>query len=208
MEKTTKTKTTKPIINFTNENVYVVSDTHFRHTKLCYGEEVHFDRTRKYKFADEMDADIIAQWNKTIGDNDIVIFMGDFLMHCPVKQTEEIFHKYYDVLNKGKKMYWVIGNHDHLLRKKIGWDNLNMCNKMQFKKDNRLYVLQHNDFVEVQRNMPDCEYDKNLVFVHGHTHSDQKLSRFQYNDMNLVQNCVCWDAWYRPVNVNELEGCV
>lgn len=186
----------------------VVSDTHFRHKKLCFGEVDHFDRTRNYKFASDMDADIIAQWNKNIGDNDVVIFMGDFLMNTPVKQTEEVFYQYYNALNKGKKMYWICGNHDHLLRKKIGWDKLNMSYHLEFMKDNRLYVIQHEDFIENQRHMPVCEYDSNVVFVHGHTHESNKLSRFQYKGMNLVQNCVCWDAWYRPVNVNELEGCV
>ena len=95
------------MLNLTNENVYVVSDTHFRHKKLCTDELEHFDRTRHYHLVDEMDADIIAQWNKTIGDNDVVIFMGDFLMNTPVKDTEEVFYKYYNALNKGKKMYWI-----------------------------------------------------------------------------------------------------
>lgn len=196
------------MLNLTNENVIVVSDTHFRHKKLCFGEENHFDRTRNYKFSSDMDADIIAKWNKNIRDNDIVIFLGDFLMNTPVKHTEEVFYQYYNALNKGKKMYWICGNHDHLLRKKIGWDKLNMSYHLEFMKDNRLYVIQHEDFIENQRHMPVCEYDSNVVFVHGHTHESNKLSRFQYKGMNLVQNCVCWDAWYRPVNVNELEGCV
>ena len=95
------------MLNLTNENVMVVSDTHFRHKKLCFGEAEHFDRTRNYKFTSDMDADIIAQWNKNIGDNDVVIFLGDFLMNTPVKQTEEVFYQYYNALNKGKKMYWI-----------------------------------------------------------------------------------------------------
>ena len=68
----------------------VVSDTHFRHKKLCFGEAEHFDRTRNYKFTSDMDADIITQWNKNIGDNDVVIFLGDFLMNTPEYTASKI----------------------------------------------------------------------------------------------------------------------
>ena len=83
-----------------------------------------------------------------------------------------------------------------------------MIYDMMFMKDNDLYVLQHRDFTEDQHHMPYCEYDKHLKFVHGHTHFPGKISTFHYHDMTLVQNNVCWDAWYRPVNVSELKGCI
>ena len=196
------------MIDFTGENVIVVSDTHFKHKRLCEKEENPFDRTRKYQYITEMDNDIITKWNETIKDNDIVIFMGDFMLGCPVRETEETFYKYFNQLNHGKKMYWIVGNHDHIIRKKIGFEKLNMCWNMMFMKDNRLFVLQHHDFREVNNKMPNCEYDNKVVFVHGHTHNEERISRFSYKGMDLIQNNVCWEAWYRPVNVEELSSCV
>lgn len=193
------------MIDLSNENVWLVSDTHFNHKKLCMNEEVHFDRTRNYKYVEEMNTDIIAKWNESIKDDDIVIFMGDFLMGTPIYKLEDEFNKYYNALNKGKKMYWIAGNHDTLIMKLLG---IEMVYDMMFMKDNDLYVLQHRDFTEDQHRMPYCEYDKHVKFVHGHTHFPDKISTFNYNDMTLVQNNVCWDAWYRPVNVNELKNCI
>ena len=81
-----------------------------------------------------------------------------------------------------------------------------MLDNIQFKKGNHIYYAQHYDFIEVNNVMPDV-IDQNTVYVHGHTHADTKVSRFDYHGKNYIQNCVCWDAWYRPVNVNELENC-
>lgn len=195
------------MIDFSNENVIVVSDTHFRHKRLCENEENPFERARHYKYITEMDEDIIEKWNLFVKNDDIVIFMGDFLLGCPAKEIVETFYSYYNKLNRGKQMYWIVGNHDHIIRKKIGFEKLNMCWNMMFTKENKLYVLQHHGFDEVSNKMPQCDYS-NVVFVHGHTHNTEKISTFQYKGMDLVQNNVCWDAWYRPVNVNELKNSI
>ena len=71
------------MLDLTNENVYFVSDTHFNHTKLCKGYDNCFDRTRKYVTVEEMNEDIVEQWNKHITKNDVVIFLGDFVWGEP-----------------------------------------------------------------------------------------------------------------------------
>lgn len=39
--------------------IYCTSDTHFFHKKLCYGYDVHFEETRKYKDIEEMNNNIV-----------------------------------------------------------------------------------------------------------------------------------------------------
>lgn len=193
------------MFDFTNENVFLVSDTHFNHNKLVKSYPDHFDQVRKYDTTQQMDADVITMWNKTITDNDIVIFMGDFMMCVPGDDRyKNVFHSYFDKLNKGKQFYWIKGNHDEKLHQRI--PEIEMLDNMQFVKGDKIYYVQHHDFGEVHNTMP-TDINSNVVFVHGHTHQETSLSRFDYNDQSYIQNCVCWDAWYRPVNANELEVC-
>ena len=124
--------------------------------------------------------------------------------HLDVDRYKNVFHSYFDKLNKGKQFIWVMGNHDEKLHQRI--PEIEMVDKFQFVKGDKIYYVQHYDYGEVHDLMPDV-IDPNVVFVHGHTHADTKLSRFDYNDQSYIQNCVCWDAWYRPVNANELEVC-
>lgn len=193
------------MFDFTNENVFLVSDTHFNHNKLVKSYPDHFDQVRKYDTTQQMDADVITMWNKTITDNDIVIFMGDFMMCVPGDDRyKNVFHSYFDKLNKGKQFYWIKGNHDEKLHQRI--PEIEMLDNMQFVKGDKIYYVQHHDYGEVHDKMPN-DINSNVVFVHGHTHQETSLSRFDYKGNNYIQNCVCWDAWYRPVNANELEVC-
>lgn len=193
------------MFDFTNENVFLVSDTHFNHNKLVKSYPDHFDQVRKYDTTQQMDADVITMWNKTITDNDIVIFLGDFMLCVPGDDRyKNVFHSYFDKLNKGKQFYWIKGNHDEKLHQRI--PEIEMLDNMQFVKGDKIYYVQHHDFGEVHNTMP-TDINSNVVFVHGHTHQETSLSRFDYNDQSYIQNCVCWDAWYRPVNANELEVC-
>ena len=104
------------MIDLSNENVFFVSDTHFNHTKLCTGYEDHFERTRKYETIEEMNEDIIDQWNKSITKDDVVIFLGDFSWGKPFKKIPYYAKYFYPKLNS-KGIIWVEGNHDAILRK-------------------------------------------------------------------------------------------
>ena len=193
------------MFDFTNENVFIVSDTHFNHNKLVKSCPTHFEQHRFYDTTTEMDEDVIRMWNKTISNNDVVIFLGDFMLCVPGdNRYQSVFHSYFDKLNQGKKFFWIKGNHDQKLSERI--PDIEMLDNIQFKNGNRIYYAQHYDFIEVNNVMPKV-IDQNTVFVHGHTHSDTRVSRFDYHGKSYVQNCVCWDAWYRPVNVKELENC-
>lgn len=82
--------------------VFFTSDPHFNHfnvIKYC---------NRPFANVDEMDAKMIADWNKIVGDRDTVYMLGDFTM----QRAKSIL----DVMDLLKKLngtiHVVFGNHD------------------------------------------------------------------------------------------------
>lgn len=198
-----------------NSRVFVTSDLHLNHRRLCSSYEDHFDIVRHYATTDEMNDDIVKQWNATVTDDDIVIFLGDTMMNTPGSQCADIFAEYYNKLHF-KHMYMVRGNHDFTLFKKLN-QRIDEFPRITLVPDyillehiNKVYLFQHYDFTDTEFGQPfvlnklvseGCHID---YLVHGHTHSEAKLSNTNRLDDLEVQNCVCWDAWYKPVNIDRL----
>lgn len=202
-------------LTINTEKVYLVSDLHINHHKLCSGYDDHFDTYRKYVTTDEMNADIIKQWNDTVTDDDIVINLGDQMMNVPGSKLVETFTKYYNELHF-KHMYMIRGNHDFELFKKLNkvisqYPKITLVNDyIELDKDNKKYLFQHYTYDDNEFGNPNVlniltENGKTFDYlVHGHTHSEFKASAIVKNDKYKLQNCVCWDAWYRPVSLNEV----
>jgi len=148
------------MIDLSNENVFFVSDTHFNHTKLCTGYEDHFERTRKYETIEEMNGDIIDQWNKSITKDDVVIFLGDFSWGKPFKKIPYYAKYFYPKLNS-KGIIWIEGNHDAILRK-----SFNMVPYFEFKYNDKIYLCQHYGFDE----KPELLLDHKADYLVHRTH--------------------------------------
>ena len=91
----------KQLIKFStkDQNIFFTSDTHFWHTniiKFC---------DRPFRSVEEMNDAIIDNWNRVVGENDIVFHLGDFCF-CGSDKFKEIIEK----LNG--HIYLVVGNHD------------------------------------------------------------------------------------------------
>lgn len=59
--------------NTNEQNIFFTSDTHFWHEniiKFC---------NRPFSSVEEMNDTIIENWNKVVGENDIVFHLGDFV---------------------------------------------------------------------------------------------------------------------------------
>ena len=81
------------------QNIFFTSDTHFWHEniiKFC---------NRPFSSIEEMNDTIIENWNKVVGENDIVFHLGDFCF-CGSDKFKEIIEK----LNG--RIYLILGNHD------------------------------------------------------------------------------------------------
>lgn len=78
--------------------IYFVSDTHFGH------ENVIRFCDRPFGSVEEMDAALVANWNRKVRGNDTVYILGDMFFRCA--DPEAILRQL-----KGKKKL-IVGNHD------------------------------------------------------------------------------------------------
>jgi len=98
--------------------IFLISDNHFGSDEVIGIFKRTNPRTGKpFKNAEEMDALMIEQWNKTVGPDDTVFSIGDFTWAGDWKNPEqfwweapETYQQYLDKLNGYKVL--VHGNHD------------------------------------------------------------------------------------------------
>ena len=187
------------------KNTWFVSDTHFNHIKLTQSCEDRFENCRKYFDSDEMNGDIIEQWNLKIKPNDTVIFCGDFILNIRYSELPEEFHRLMSILN-GKK-YFIMGNHDYALRKKLKGE-VEFYDYAILNFNGKNYFVQHRDFNEntyfLGQEIENGLDLNNTVLIHGHTHDSLPWKNCDFFGGKKMNN-VCWDAWYRPVNITELD---
>lgn len=90
-------------------NYFVTSDLHFHHKnilKFC-------NESRPYSTVEAMNEGLIEHWNSIIGEDDVVLHLGDFSFKGK-EATEYILSR----LNGN--IVFVLGNHDKVLRSSIG----------------------------------------------------------------------------------------
>lgn len=79
---------------------FMISDTHFGHLNIIKYE------SRPFKNTDEMETEIIKNWNETVTEYDEVFHLGDFAF-LGKEKIKELVSK----LNG--KIHLVLGNHDN-----------------------------------------------------------------------------------------------
>ena len=125
------------------KTTYFISDTHFNHVnivKYC---------NRPFDSVEEMNNTIIENWNKTVKENDIVYFLGDFVLS---KNKGTMVKKYKDLLNG--EIIFIKGNHD--------------------KKGKKFEIIEYEDYKFMLIHNPDSSYtfDFNGWIIHGHHHAN------------------------------------
>ena len=84
-------------------NRYVISDTHFNHSRILEYCQRPFDNV------EQMNEVIINNWNKVINEDDIVYVLGDFCFGNKTMLKEIVSNL------KGRKIL-ICGNHDNLTK--------------------------------------------------------------------------------------------
>ena len=181
-----------------NRKLWIVSDTHFYHHRLCAGYPDHFDEHRLYMTVEEMNEDIIENWNRQVGKNDQVIMLGDWMMNVQRSVMKQTFHDIVSKLN-GEIIAYVRGNHDAKLESVLG-DEVEFVDGVKFDYHGRHFICQHHDFVERPLNYTEKRED--LVLVHGHTHKTARTSKVG----DVTQNNVCWETRYALADADELAS--
>lgn len=83
------------------QDYFFTSDIHFGHANI-----LKFDN-RPWTNIEDHDKDIIDRWNKQVGPNDIVWYLGDFGLRNASSYLEEVMKKLTG------KIHFVPGNHDN-----------------------------------------------------------------------------------------------
>lgn len=149
-----------------------IADTHFSHSNI-----IRFD-SRPYDSVEEMNEDLIKNWNKKVKDGDTTYILGDF---CWGKEPEWI-----EILDKlkGNKVL-IRGNHD-------------LKNMSRTLKDKFLYIKDRHEISDfgkkiIMSHYPELayksSYNENVFMLHGHVH-------FRTNEAVLVRK------WVRELQEN------
>ena len=120
---------------FSPDNVYFTSDTHF-----CHENIIHFCN-RPFETIEEMNAELIRRWNETVPEDGIVFHLGDFCFG-----GSATWNHYLDCLNG--KIYLILGNHDIKNIKEGFMDRFELVTQqMIIKVEEQTIILNHNPFL-------------------------------------------------------------
>ncbi len=97
------------------QKLFFTSDTHYNHTNICRGvtnwrtanDEVPISQTRDFPTLDKMNSIIVNNINETVGQDDILIHLGDWSFG-----GFESIKEFRDRI-VCKNIYLLYGNHDH-----------------------------------------------------------------------------------------------
>lgn len=173
---------------------YLISDTHFNHKKIIDFEE----GGRSFATVEDMNEEIINQWNSIVTNNDTVYHLGDISMNGKYNELAALFERL-----KGKKII-IQGNHDNTSDlKKLKRDNyIEDYHEfgIRLKRQKQLLYLSHYPTSLGRR--------PNMWSVHGHIHSQPSNEVNQINVgvdspfMNNVMNI----PFGQPISLDKVVG--
>jgi len=180
--------------------VWFTADTHFSH-ELVAG-------LRGFDSAEEHDRHVVEVWNSMIEDGDVVWHLGDVSISGSLRRwTPWVAH-----LNGTRHL--IAGNHDgchpmHRNSHKMQADYLMHFDSVQTMARRRIegreVLLSHfpydGDHTEDQRMTQYRLRNQGVPLLHGHTHSAEKVT---FAPGSTRQVHVGWDAWKRPVSLQEV----
>ena len=105
-----------------NSKVWITSDTHYSHANLCRGitnwrlpnGEIPEKQTRPFETLDKMNSLIVNNINEVVGQDDVLIHLGDFSFGG-FDKIEEFRSRIIC-----KEIHLVLGNHDHHIERNRG----------------------------------------------------------------------------------------
>lgn len=167
--------------------VWVVSDTHFFHKNLCGPTLSSWDRGyRNFSSLEEMNSTIIDNINNSVGEDDILLHLGDFMMgprHHIFSLRERI---------KCKEIHLILGNHDEVLtegHKKYKKEYADLFSSVSHYKeirfDGTLIVLCHYPLGSWN------EMGRGSINLFGHCHSNYSRTLGRQMDVGVDTNNMC-----------------
>lgn len=140
------------------KKLWVIGDTHFNHTNIIKYTN------RPFRSVEEMNETIINNWNRVVGDEDLVIHLGDFGFFWKEEQAKEFADRL-----SGRKIL-ILGNHD---RKKWDWKAIG------FEGVTKKLVFQ--DFIFSHKPLQPKDNPQLKQNIHGHIHDKNSEFFWQSN---------------------------
>lgn len=163
--------------------VFLVSDTHFGHHGVTKFLNEDGTKLRPWNTIEEMDAALIQLWNETVGPNDKVYHLGDYVINRRSMNVASQLH--------GKKCL-IKGNHDIF--------RLNEYAE-HFYDIRAYHVLANMILSHVP--LHESQLDRFGVNVHGHLHSNRVLD--SNGNVDNRYQCVCVEHTnFRPILLDEV----
>lgn len=164
--------------------ILIISDPHFNHDNI-----IEYSN-RPYQSTLEMDEAIIANWNRVVGEDDVVICLGDFCFG--VKENIS----YYASRLKGRKIL-IKGNHDR---------SSNLYLEAGFQEV-KTEVYLPSDLVGSKETIllthkPRLGLPFDLFNIHGHIH-DNGLDPDMFN-LRQYFNASVENINYTPIDLQEI----
>jgi calcineurin-like phosphoesterase family protein len=161
------------------ENIFVWSDTHFGHKNIIkYCDRPFWD-------LDDMSQKLIDNHNNVVGDDDLVIWVGDVAFMNDDRANEILSYL------KGDRIL-IIGNHD-MDRGKV--------KNLDFKEKHLIYALPglHPPMVFTHYPLENCPPD--WINVHGHIHNNHDTNSLQHINVSVEVIDYTPMHWHRLVEI-------
>ena len=156
------------------KHIFFTSDTHFNHNKV-----IDFCN-RPFKSIEEHDAQLIKNWNETVGKQDTIFHLGDFIFGGSAKLYEIISQ-----LNGN--IVLIRGNHDD---KNISRQMENAFSyvtyQMRLLIEGKNVYLNHFPFLNFGHDDPAMYKDSYSIQLFGHMHSRPNATGYDADRVNLL----------------------
>lgn len=159
---------------------YLIADTHFGHENIIKYE------SRPFNNVEEMNKQLIALWNSTVGKDDLVYILGDFTL----SRRMDVIKNLVNALN-GRKIL-IMGNHDTRKPKDYIECGFEVATRKPMMVEPGV-ILMHEPFNEALLIAP------NYIYFFGHVHSKPSI-------MDDFSNCMCVSVEridYKPIDLDE-----
>lgn len=190
------------------DKVWFTSDTHYWHKNITYGESAWSNKEtgcRRFDTTQEMSQHIVEQINKYVGQDDILIHLGDWSFGG----IENIwnFRKQLNV----KTIYLCAGNHDNSIKKNY---TAYQCvdETIKYVSAQSLFEVV-DDYLEImiEKNLFCCMHfpieewndrHRKAYMLHGHSHGNTPIKKDRL-DVGM-DNIYKIFGEYKPINYKEL----
>ena len=176
-----------------SKDIWLISDTHFFHSNILKFTDENGELIRGNRFTDvdDMNQQMLENWNSVVKPGDKVYHLGDVMMG-----DKEEFKKYWKKLNGNKRL--IVGNHDDI--KWMAQNELFAKIQMWRRFDEFGLLLSHVPIHQSggRRGAPTDETAEMLLNIHGHIHQNPSPTEHH--------RCVCVEHInYTPINIEELR---